>query len=315
MAEVTYIAGHTGLVGGALLRRLPDAITRTRAQLDLTNQQDVDDFFHDVQPQHVYLAAAKVGGISANAAYPADFIRNNLAIQLNVIDAAYRYGCEKLLFLGSSCIYPRNAEQPIREDALLTSPLEPTNQWYAIAKIAGLKLCEAYRKQYGFNAVSVMPTNLYGPDDHFDSPDAHVIPMLVSRFYHAIRQGQPVVTVWGSGKAKREFLHVDDLADALTTLMARYDGDLINIGSGEEVTIRELAHMIADILNFRGEIRFDTSKPDGPPRKVVNSFRVRQLWRPRITLRDGLEETCVRYVSRMGAVGSGRRLVHQVWSR
>lgn len=299
-----YIAGHTGLVGRALLRRIPDAITRTRQQVDLVNQIAVNEFFEHERPCYVYLAAAKVGGIHANEAYPAAFIAQNLLIQANVIDSAHYYGAEKLLFLGSSCIYPRNAQQPITEDALLTGPLEPTNQWYAIAKIAGLKMSQAYRKQYGFNAISVMPTNLYGPDDHFDSQDAHVIPSLMSRLYRAALNGDKSVTIWGSGNALREFLHVDDLADALITLMAEYDeGEPINVGSGQEVTIAELACMIASVVDYRGQIKFDTSKPDGPPRKLVDSSKISRYWHAKIDLYDGLRSTFDWYRARVGAVG------------
>lgn len=301
-----YIAGHTGLVGNALHQRLPQAITRTRQQLDLTNQSDVNQFFAKWKPQQVYLAAAKVGGIHANSTYPADFIRDNLLIQSNVIDAACRNGCDKLLFLGSSCIYPRDAPQPMTEDALLTGPLEQTNQWYAIAKIAGLKMCQAYRRQYGFNAISVMPTNLYGPNDHFDSIDAHVVPSLMSRLYRAALNGDKSVTVWGSGKPKRELLYVDDLANALIMLMDYYNDErIINIGSGQEVTISELAHMIAEIVGFKGEIHFDTTKPDGPPRKALDSSRINYLWHAKINLYDGLCSTFDWYCARVGAAGSG----------
>jgi GDP-L-fucose synthase len=304
--STTYIAGHTGLVGSALLRRIPDAGTRSQEQLDLTDQGGVNGFFFDNKIEYVYLAAAKVGGIHANSTYPADFIRDNLLIQANVIDAAWACGARKLLFLGSSCIYPRDAQQPMREDALLTGPLEPTNEYYAIAKIAGLKLCQAYRKQYGFNAIAAMPTNLYGPNDHFDSVDAHVIPSLMSRFYRAALSGDKSVTLWGTGKAKREFLHVDDLADALIMLMVEYnEAEPINVGSGQEVTIRDLAHMVAEVVGYRGDIRFDASKPDGPPRKLVDSSRVNTLgWRAKITFYDGLRSTFDWYRARVGKSGS-----------
>jgi GDP-L-fucose synthase len=302
MALVTYIAGHTGLVGSALLQRLPSAIVRTRRQLNLIGQTETARFFAETEPEFVYLAAAKVGGIYANDTCPADFIRDNLLIQSNVIDAAYRYGAKKLLFLGSSCIYPRDAPQPITEDSLLAGPLEPTNQWYAIAKIAGLKMCQAYRRQYGFNAICAMPTNLYGPNDHFDSVNAHVIPSLMSRLYRAALNSDRQVTVWGTGKPKRELLHVDDLADALIMLMAEYDDEaIINVGSGQEVTVCELAHMIAEIADYRGEIRFDTSKPDGPPRKLVDSSRISNYWHAKIPLYDGLRATFEWYKSRVGS--------------
>jgi GDP-L-fucose synthase len=305
--STTYIAGHTGLVGSALLRRIPDALTAPRQELDLTDQSAVDFYFSLHQPRQVFLAAAKVGGIHANSTYPANFIYDNLFIQANVIEAAYRYGAtQKLLFLGSSCIYPRDAQQPMRADALLTGPLEPTNEYYAIAKIAGLKLCQAYRKQYGFNAIAAMPTNLYGPNDHFDSVDAHVIPSLMSRLYRAALNGDRSVTVWGSGRAKREFLHVDDLADALITLMAEYnDAEPINVGSGQEVTIRDLAYMVAEVVGYRGKILFDSTKPDGPPRKLVDSSRIRFLgWRAKISLYDGLRSTFDWYRARVGESGS-----------
>jgi GDP-L-fucose synthase len=301
MASLTYIAGHNGLVGSALLRRLPNAIVRSRLSLDLAIESEVVEFFAKQQPQYVYLAAARVGGIHANNTHPVQFLRDNLLIQSNVIDAAYRHGAKKLLFLGSSCIYPRDAPQPITEDLLLTGPLEPTNQWYAVAKIAGLKMCQAYRRQYGFNAICAMPTNLYGPNDHFDSIDAHVVPSLMSRLYRATLNGDRQVTVWGTGKPKRELLHVDDLADALIMLMAEYDDEaIINVGSGQEVTIAELVHMIAEIVGYHGEIRFDTSQPDGPMRKVLDSSRVSHLWHAKIPLYDGLRSTFQWYRSRVG---------------
>lgn len=296
-----YIAGHTGLVGSALLRRIPDAHT---SQVDLTEQESVREFFDKKEPDFIYLAAAKVGGISANAQYPAQFIADNLLIQSNVITSAFVNDAKKLLFLGSSCIYPRDAKQPITEDALLTGPLEPTNQWYAIAKIAGIKLCQAYRRQYGFNAISVMPTNLYGPNDHFDSEDAHVIPSLISKLYRAALAEPPAVTLWGTGQARREFLHVDDLADALITLMAEYDEENpINVGSGHEVTISELAHLIAEIVGYHGEIRFDASKPEGPPRKLLESSKINRFWHAKIDLYEGLRSTFEWYRARVGAVG------------
>lgn len=308
-----YIAGHTGLVGSALHRRLPRAITRSHQQLDLTNQFAVNMFFANTQPSQVYLAAAKVGGIHANATYPAEFIGDNLNIQANVIDAAWRNGCEKLLFLGSSCIYPRDARQPMTEDALLTGPLEPTNQWYAIAKIAGVKLCQAYRQQYGFNAICAMPTNLYGPNDHFDDINAHVVPSLMSKLYRAAVNGDKVVTLWGSGKPRRELLHVDDLADALITLMAEYDdAEPVNVGSGQEVTIAELAHMVAEVVGYKGDIRFDPSYPDGPSRKLLDTSRIARLWQPKISLYDGLCSTFNWYTAQLGSTGSGGRLLHQL---
>lgn len=303
IANTAYIAGHTGLVGSALLRRIPDALTAPRQELDLTDQSAVDFYFSLHQPRQVFLAAAKVGGIHANSTYPANFIYDNLLIQANVIEAAYRYGAtQKLLFLGSSCIYPRDAQQPMREDALLTGPLEPTNEYYAIAKIAGLKLCQAYRKQYGLNAIAAMPTNLYGPNDHFNSVDAHVIPSLMSRIYRAMLNEKPHVMLWGTGRAKREFLHVDDLADALVMLMADYEDDRpINIGSGQEIMILELAYMIAEIVDYRGQILFDSTKPDGPPRKLVEGSRINSLgWHAKIALHDGLRSTFDWYRARVG---------------
>lgn len=312
----TYIAGHTGLVGSALHRRIPDALTRTHEELDLTYPVPVNIFFNRYSPKYVYLAAAKVGGILANSTYPADFLYTNLAIQTNVIESALHHGTEKLLFLGSSCIYPRDARQPMTEDSLLTGPLEPTNQWYAIAKIAGLKMCQAYRRQYGFNAISAMPTNLYGPNDHFDSEDAHVIPSLISKLYRAALAESSSITLWGTGRAKREFLHVDDLADALIMLMAKYDEEEpINVGSDREVTISELAYMIAEIVGYRGEIRFDASKPEGPPRKLVDSSKINRLgWRAKIDLHEGLRSTFEWYRARVGAVGSGGGVVSSVRS-
>ena len=314
IVSLTYIAGHTGLVGSALLRRMLDALTRTREQLDLTDQAAVRGFFFNNKIEQVYLAAAKVGGIHANSTYPAEFIRDNLLIQVNIIDAAYKFHISKLLFLGSSCIYPRDARQPVSEDALLTGPLEPTNQWYAIAKIAGLKMCQAYRRQYSFNAICAMPTNLYGPNDHFDSIDAHVIPSLMSRLYRAACNGDRSITLWGTGKALREFLHVDDLADALIVLMAEYnDSEPVNIGSGQEVTISELAHMVAEVVGYCGEIKFDASKPDGPPRKLLDSARLTALgWRAKISLYDGLRSTFDWYRARVGGAGSRGGVVRQV---
>jgi GDP-L-fucose synthase len=290
-----FVAGHRGLVGSAIVRRLaadgcPNLLVRSSSELDLRSQPAVEQFFAAQRPEYVFLAAARVGGIHANNTYPADFIRDNLQIQTNVIDAAYRHGTRKLLFLGSSCIYPRLAPQPMPESCLLTGPLEPTNEPYAIAKIAGVKMCEAYRRQYGFNAISAMPTNLYGPGDNFDLEKSHVLPALIRKFHEAKLRGERQATVWGSGTPRREFLHVDDLADACVFLMRHHaNGELVNVGWGEDVSIRELAEIIRDVVDFRGELQFDPSKPDGTPRKLLDVSRMTALgWRPRIALKDGI---------------------------
>ncbi len=293
-----YVAGHNGLVGGAIVRRLrlagyTDIITRSRAELELLSQPAVDAFFAAERPEYVFLAAAKVGGIIANSTQPAEFIYENLALQTNVIHSAYRHGVNKLLFLGSSCIYPKHAPQPISESDLLSGPLEPTNDAYAVAKIAGLKLCQAYTAQYGFNCISLMPTNLYGPGDNFDLQTSHVLPALIRKFHDAKLSGAEEVVLWGSGTPYREFLHVDDLADACVFLMLRYDSpEIINVGSGDEVTIAELAAMVRQVTECGARIRFDTAKPDGTPRKLLNSERLAALgWRRSIALRDGLQRT------------------------
>ena len=298
-----FVAGHRGLVGSAIVRRLraqgcTNLIVRTRDELDLRNQSQVDRFFQEHRPEYVFLAAAKVGGIYANSTYPADYIRDNLLIQTNVIDAAYRSNVRKLLFLGSSCIYPKHAPQPMVEECLLTGPLEPTNEWYAVAKIAGLKMCQAYRAQYGFNAISVMPTNLYGPGDNFDLQNSHVLPALIRKMHTAKATGSPVVEVWGTGTPRREFLHVDDLADACVRLMEIYDDPMpINVGWGEDITIADLVRLIAEIVGFEGEVRYDTSKPDGTPRKLLDVSRLRALgWSPKISLREGIAQTYRWYV-------------------
>ncbi len=266
---------------------------RTRKEVDLRNQAAVEAFFFKERPEQVYLAAAKVGGILANDTRPAEFIAENLAIQTNVIDAAHRNGTEKLLFLGSSCIYPKHAIQPMPESSLLTGPLEPTNEWYAIAKIAGIKMAQAYRKQYGFDAIAVMPTNLYGPGDNFDLKNSHVLPALIRKFLEAVDSGAEEVEVWGTGTVRREFLHVDDLADACVFMMNCYsDSEPINVGCGEDVSIRELAEIVAGILGFTGQLRFDTSKPDGTPRKLLDISRMLAAgWRPTIDLREGIRTT------------------------
>ena len=293
-----YVAGHRGLVGSALLRALQSRgyeriLVRSRAELDLTRQEAVQAFFERERPDAVILAAARVGGIHANNSRPGEFIRDNLLIQDHVIDAAQRSGVEKFVFLGSSCIYPKLAEQPIREDSLLTGPLEPTNEWYAIAKIAGLKMCQAYRRQFGFNAISLMPTNLYGPGDNFDLQNSHVMPALIRRFHEAKLRGDASLTVWGTGTPRREFLHVDDLADAVIYLLNSYDGEaIVNIGWGEDVTIRELAETVASVAGFRGRLEFDPSKPDGTPRKLLDTSRLTGLgWTPKIKLEAGIQST------------------------
>jgi GDP-L-fucose synthase len=293
-----YIAGHRGLVGSAIKRKLEslgyvNLITRTHSELDLTNQKAVNSFFETEKIDYVFLAAAKVGGIYANNNYPADFIRENLQIQTNVIDSAWKNKVKKLQFLGSSCIYPKFAPQPISEDSLLTGELEPTNEWYAIAKIAGIKMCQAYKRQYGFNAISLMPTNLYGIGDNFHPENSHVLPALIRRFHEAKEVGKSEVVVWGTGTPKREFIYVDDLADAAVFLMENYDSEeIVNVGVGEDVSIAELAILIKEIVGFQGELKFDTSKPDGTPRKLLNISRLKSLgWSPKISLSEGIKST------------------------
>jgi len=292
-----WVAGHGGMVGGALMRRLAretcELLTIGRAGLDLRRQADVESWMAQAKPQAVFLAAATVGGILANDSRPAEFLYDNLAIEANVIEAARQAGVEKLLFLGSACIYPGLAPQPMTEDMLLTGPLEPTNQWYSVAKIAGLKLCEAYRLQYGCDYISAMPINLYGPGDNFDLGSSHVVPALMRKIHEAKTAGRDKVSVWGSGKPLREFLHVDDLADALVFLMRRYSAPgHINVGAGVELSIGDLATLIADIVGWRGTFVFDRDKPDGVPRKLLDVTRLTNMgWRPRIALRDGLAET------------------------
>ena len=292
-----YVAGHRGLVGSAIVRRLQadgatNLILRAHDELDLVDQAAVEAFFATERPEYVFLAAAKVGGIHANSTYPAEFIHDNLAIQTNVIHNAWKHGAKKLLFLGSSCIYPRDCPQPIKEEYLLTGPLEPTNEWYAIAKIAGLKMCQAYHQQYGFNAICAMPTNLYGPEDDYDSENSHVVPALIRRIHQAEVVTAPQVSIWGSGRPLREFLHVDDLADALVFLMRAYsDVDIINVGSGLEISIAELAALLSEIIGYQGELVFDSSRPDGTPRKLLDSSRLNTLgWQPRIGLKTGLRD-------------------------
>jgi GDP-L-fucose synthase len=296
-----YLAGHSGLVGSALKRKLEsegynNLIFRTHRELDLTNQQDVKKFFEKERPEYVLLAAAKVGGILANSMYPAEFIYENLMIESNVINASYKYGVKKLLFLGSSCIYPKLALQPLREEYLLTDPLEETNEAYAVAKIAGIRLCKHYNQQYGTNFISVMPTNLYGPNDNFNLETSHVMPALIRKFHEAKVNNESEVVVWGTGKPRREFMHVDDMANACVYLMENYNfseiGEFVNIGVGEDITISELVEIIKEIVEFKGSIKYDTSKPDGTPRKLMDVSRLKELgWKARITLKDGIKET------------------------
>ena len=297
-ASRIYLAGHRGLVGSALMRALADAgydcvITRTRAEVDLCDRAAVERLFAAERPEYVFIAAAKVGGIHANESQPASFIHDNLAIQTNLIDAAWRHGAAKLLFLGSSCIYPKLAPQPIREESLLTGPLEETNEAYAIAKIAGLKMCAAYRAQYGFDAIALMPTNVYGPGDNFDLATSHVLPALIRKAHEAKINGAAAMPVWGTGTPRREFLFVDDLAEACVFCMENYSGELaLNVGVGEDATIRELAETVCDVVGFRGELAFDVTKPDGTPRKWLDVARLNDLgWRARTGLRDGIAAT------------------------
>ena len=304
-----FVAGHSGLVGSAIVRALERAgfrnlILRSRKELELTNQRAVDGFFDSERLDYVYLAAARVGGINANKTFPAEFIYQNLTIQNHVIDSAYRYGVKKLAFLGSSCIYPKLAKQPILEDSLLTGPLEPTNEAYAIAKIAGVKLCEAYKQQYGFNAISIMPTNIYGPGDNFDLETSHVVPALIRKAHEAKVSGLERFSVWGTGTPLRELLHVDDLAHACIFLMDVYSSSTpINVGCGEDISIQDLAMTVADVVGFKGELEYDHRRPDGTPKKVLDVSRLFNLgWKPRIKLRDGLAETYNWYCENCGAL-------------
>ncbi len=298
-ASGIYVAGHCGLVGSALLRQLgrqghSDVLVKTREELDLRDQQQVDAFFKLHRPRQVYLAAARVGGIHANNTYPVDFVRDNLLIATHVIHAAHHASVERLLFLGSSCIYPRDRSEPLREKDLLTGPLEPTNEAYAVAKIAGITLCRSYRKQHGSHFISVMPTNLYGPRDNFDLKSSHVLPALIRKFHEAKEQRSPTVALWGTGAPRREFLHVDDLARACTELMSqpRLPFDIYNVGTGEDLTIRELASLVAQVVGYTGQTTFDPSMPDGTRRKVLDVARIRELgWRPQVPLRDGIKHT------------------------
>ena len=293
-----YIAGHRGMVGGAILRKLQESgfrslITRTRQELDLLDQKNVEAFFDQAKPEYVFLAAAKVGGILANSTYPASFIYENLIIQANIIHQAYLKGVKKLLFLGSSCIYPKNAPQPMKEDYLLSGYLEPTNEPYAVAKIAGIKLCQAYNRQYGTNFISLMPTNLYGPGDNYDLKTSHVLPALIRKFHEAKISGEKTVNIWGSGKPRREFLYVDDIADASVFLMKKYNNsEIINIGTGRDISIGELADLLKEITGYEGQITYDSTKPDGTPRKLLDVSKLSSLgWEPKIDFRSGLEKT------------------------
>ncbi len=292
-----YVAGHRGMVGSAIVRKLEkegytDIVTRTSSDLDLRNQDAVNTFFRKENPEYVFLTAAKVGGIVANNTYRAEFIYENLMIEANVIHAAYSSGVKKLMFLGSSCIYPKLAPQPLREEYILSGYLESTNQSYAIAKIAGIEMCDSYRAQYGCNFISVMPTNLYGPNDNYDLNNSHVLPALLRKFITAKKVGQPSVTIWGTGTPRREFLHVDDLADACYYLMLHYDKKgLVNVGLGEDISIKELAEMIKKITEYTGELVFDTNKPDGTPRKLMDVSKLHTLgWKAKISLRDGITQ-------------------------
>jgi GDP-L-fucose synthase len=303
-----YVAGHRGLAGSAIVRALRDQgfenlIFRRHAELDLSRQAAVEDFFEKERPEYVFLAAAYVGGIQANNTRRGDFIRENLLIQTNTIDAAYRFGTKKLLFLGSSCIYPKLAPQPLKEESLLSGYLEPTNEPYAVAKIAGIKMAEAYRAQYGFDAISLMPTNLYGPGDNFDLESSHVLPALMRKFHEAKVANAPSVVMWGSGSPLREFMHVDDLARAVVFLMQNYSSaEIVNVGTGEEIAIGDLAKMLGEIVGYRGEIVHDRSKPDGTPRKLMDVTKLRGLgWKPEIGLRDGIQQTYEWYLENVAA--------------
>lgn len=298
-----YVAGHRGLVGSAIVRALEARghsriLSRTHAELDLIDPAAVIAFFAAERPQYVIVAAAKVGGIHANDTYPADFLYDNLMIEANVINAAYRYGVEKLLFLGSTCIYPRIAPQPLKEEYLLTGPLEPTNEWYAVAKIAGIKLCQAYQKQHGCRFISAMPTNLYGPEDNFDLETSHVLPALIRKFHEAEQAGAEEVVLWGTGKPLREFLHVDDCADACLFLLENHEGpDIVNVGFGVDISIRDLAELIKGVVGYSGKIVLDENKPDGTPRKLVDVTRLFSMgWRPKISLQEGIRQTYDWYV-------------------
>lgn len=300
-----FVAGHRGLVGSAIARELErtghsNLIRRTRAEVDLMDAAAVDRFYNETKPEFVFVAAAKVGGILANDRNPATFLFENLQIQNNLIHGAWKAGVKKLLFLGSSCIYPKHAPQPLKEESLLTGPLEPTNEWYAVAKIAGIKMCQAYRRQHGCDFISAMPTNMYGPNDNYDPQGSHVLPALIRKFHEAKTSGAKSVTCWGSGSPMREFLHADDLASACVYLMNHYSEEtFINVGSGSDLTIRELAELVRDIVGFAGGIEWDTTKPDGTPRKLMDSSRLFALgWKPRVELRDGIRSAYADFLQR-----------------
>lgn len=311
-AARTYIAGHRGMVGSALLRLLEaqghtNLLYRTSKELDLRDGRAVEQFFAETKPEYVIVAAAKVGGILANSTLPAEFLYDNLAIQTNLIHHAYLHGVKKLLLLGSSCIYPRDCPQPIREEYLLTGPLEKTNEWYAVAKIAGIKMCQAYRRQYGCDFIAAMPTNLYGQNDNFDLRSAHVLPALIRRFHEAKQTGHAPV-LWGTGSPRREFLHVDDCAEACLALMDRYSGeDIVNVGAGKDIPIAELAALVAEVVGYRGDIQWDRTKPDGTPRKLMDNTRMAEFgWSPTISLRQGLQQTYEWYRAQGTTVNVGQ---------
>ena len=311
-----FVAGHRGMVGGAIVRHLAASghavLTASREELDLTRQEQVEKWFDRNRPQAVVVAAARVGGIHANNSFPKDFLFDNLAIANNCIDAAWRSGVEKLLFLGSSCIYPKLAPQPLREDALLTGPLEPTNEWYAVAKIAGIKLCQAYRRQYGCDFISLMPTNLFGPGDNYHPEHSHVIGALLRRFHEAVQSNAPQVVVWGTGTPRREFLYVDDLAQACTFVMENYSGENhLNCGVGDDVTIAELAQTIARVTGYKGELAFDSSKPDGTPRKLMDVSAINALgWRATTSLEDGLRKSYEDFLAGGGRYNASTEKAH-----
>lgn len=301
-----YVAGHTGMVGSAIVRCLEqngykNIIKRTHKELDLTSQADCEKFFEEEKPEYVFLAAAKVGGIHANDTYPADFIMENILIECNVIRSAFKNNVKKLMFLGSSCIYPKHCPQPIKEEYLLTGPLEPTNEAYALAKISGIKMCQSFNKQYGTRYISVMPANLYGINDRFDEYNSHVIPAMIIKFHRAKTENLPYVELWGTGRPLREFLYVDDMAEACVFLMQNYDGnEPVNIGSGKEISIRELAEIIRDVVGFKGEIVFDSTKPDGTPRRILDNSKITAMgWKPKTDIREGIKKEYEYYLEKV----------------